>query len=357
MAIISEMQEETRPSVPFNASLDPSNPLGFLEKALDFIGKESDFLLKDSAEKEIAAAVTVAKKKRLSEVEKKKEETVNPIEKKLTKESAPPVEPMEVEKPNKESLKPTEPMEVDDKLKEEGKSSGPIVPNKGNGLDFEKYSWTQNLQEVTITIPVPSGTKSRSVTCEIKKNRVKVGLKGQDPIIDGEFFNAVKPDDCFWNIEDQKVISVLLTKQDQMQWWKYCVKGEPEIDTQKVEPESSKLSDLDPETRSSVEKMMFDQRQKQMGLPTSDEIEKQDMMKKFMSQHPEMNFSNANLVSKSVSSGNLSSMDMAEHEDGLMKLMSCGWFGVWLQYACRKALADSQPRIRGRFAKTEEMMH
>ncbi|KAF3528886.1 hypothetical protein DY000_02038671 [Brassica cretica] len=292
MAIISEMQEEKRPSVPFEASLDPSNPLGFLEKAFDFIGKESDLLLKDSAEKDIATAVTAAKK-RLSEAEKKKKaekETVKPIEKKSTKESLPPMEPMEVEKPKKESLKPTEPMEVD---KQEEEKSGPIVPNKGNGLDFEKYSWTQNLQEVTVTIPVPSGTKSRSVTCEIKKNRLKVGLKGQEPIVDGEFFNAVKPDDCFWNIEDQKVVSVLLTKQDQMQWWKCCVKGEPEIDTQKVEPESSKLSDLDPETRSSVEKMMFDQRQKQMGLPTSDEIEKQDMMKKFMSQHPEINFSNA----------------------------------------------------------------
>lgn len=25
-----------------------------------------------------------------------------------------------------------------------------------------------------------------------------------------------------------------------------------------------------------------------------------------------------------------------------------------VQYACRKALADNQPRVRGRFAKTEE---
>lgn len=56
--------------------------------------------------------------------------------------------------------------------------------------------------------------------------------------------------------EDQKSVSVLLTKKDQMDWWKCCVKGEPEIDTQKAEPESSKLSDLDPETRSTVEKMM-----------------------------------------------------------------------------------------------------
>ena len=56
--------------------------------------------------------------------------------------------------------------------------------------------------------------------------------------------------------EDQKSISVLMTKQNQMNWWKSLVKGDPEIDTQKVEPETSKLSDLDSETRSTVEKLM-----------------------------------------------------------------------------------------------------
>lgn len=56
-------------------------------------------------------------------------------------------------------------------------------PNDGNGFDHEKYSWTQTLQEVTVQIKIPEGTKSRAVACDIKSKTLKAGLKGQPPIL------------------------------------------------------------------------------------------------------------------------------------------------------------------------------
>ncbi|KAL8277360.1 hypothetical protein RQP46_010200 [Phenoliferia psychrophenolica] len=148
------------------------------------------------------------------------------------------------------------------------------------------YVWRQTLQDVTVSIPVPAGSKGRDLVVEIRKKQLKVGLKGQPPIIEGELAKEVKVDDSTWTLEDSREISLHLEKVNQQTWWANVVTSAPPIDTTKINPENSKLSDLDGDTRAMVEKMM------QMGKPTSDEQKKAEMLKKFQDQHPEMDFSN-----------------------------------------------------------------
>ena len=152
-----------------------------------------------------------------------------------------------------------------------------MKPNPGNGYDLENYSWAQTLQDLTVSINVPSGTKAKQLDVIIEPKKLSVGLKGADPILAGILSESVQPSECSWSIMDGKVVEVYLQKVNTMSWWSMVVEGEPELNTQKVQPENSKLSDLDGETRATVEKMMFDQRQKAMNKPTYDEMNKQDI--------------------------------------------------------------------------------
>jgi hypothetical protein len=129
------------------------------------------------------------------------------------------------------------------------------------------YTWRQELGELDIIVPVPKGTRAKDLSIVIAKKKLSVGLKGKDKIFDGELCQEVKLDDSTWTLrmchqnspispfilsatEDQEAVHIHLEKLNKQQWWENVLTHHPKIDVRKIQPENSKLSELDGETRS-----------------------------------------------------------------------------------------------------------
>lgn len=172
-------------------------------------------------------------------------------------------------------------------------------PPLGNGGTVpNKYTWTQILSEVNINAPLPDGTRARDISVTITKTSLKIALKKNLPntyICNAKLTKPINVDETLWTIEDSNRLTISLQKVNTMEWWDSVCVDDPKIDVKKIQPENSSLGDLDGETRQTVEKMMHDQRQKAMNLPSSDEQKKLDILEKFKKQHPEMDFSKAKI--------------------------------------------------------------
>jgi hypothetical protein len=123
---------------------------------------------------------------------------------------------------------------------------------------------------------------AKQLDVSITASHVKVVHKPSGRcLLEGEFCFPVSPSNCFWKIEKNKAkhLLVLSLEKQEERIWQCLLKGDPEIDTSKVD-NSKKLDDFDPETQGAIRKVMYEQQRKQMGLPTTEEEKQHELLRK-----------------------------------------------------------------------------
>ena len=115
--------------------------------------------------------------------------------------------------------------------------------------------------EATVYYYLPDGTKAKDLKIDMSIKHCKIQIRGET-VVDADWSKPIKLEDSLWCIETdndgKRCIQLSLTKLKDQNWWTCIFEGDDKINTGSVEPENSKLGDLDGETRGVVEKMMYD---------------------------------------------------------------------------------------------------
>lgn len=140
--------------------------------------------------------------------------------------------------------------------------------NKGiepinNGNEFNTYKWTQNHKDVSIVIYLEKGLKPRDIQVNFFPNSISVfNKKNNSLLLSGDLYSIIKAENSLWYFDEDNNLVLELDKKKFDEWWKFALKGEPEINLQKIVTPNGSLEDLDQETRMTIDKMLFEEKMK-----------------------------------------------------------------------------------------------
>lgn len=198
--------------------------------------------------------------------------------------------PQDSDNSNNKSLLSKLSSSVKSKSKVRYTDEGKQVPI-GNGGSTSRYVWTQTLEEVTVHIPIPEGVRAKELdvsigadSLSIHKKKVveevivsEVNAENNDNNYDilpleGRLFARIRPSESTWTLEDSAGGSSniqLILEKVQKTWWETVISGDtPLIDATMVDS-TRHIGTYDEETQSEIRRIMHDQRQERLGLPTS----------------------------------------------------------------------------------------
>ncbi len=114
----------------------------------------------------------------------------------------------------------------------------------------------------------------------------------------------IKPDECTWSLLPGDHIHVNISllfyllyliwfillnlvkinkqiylEKTEERWWEKLLDKEEKLDIKNMNPEKP-IEDLEPEAQAKIKQLMYDEQQKRLGLPTSEQQQYQDVLKK-----------------------------------------------------------------------------
>lgn len=200
--------------------------------------------------------------------------------------------PKEVKKSSESDLKKVEKINKDfsdksiDSQKEKLKKQQEVFQSNAssyNGAIRESYSWGQNINDIDIQVKLDANIKSsKDVKIKIEKEHLQVLVKAENgtfkQLIDDRLPWKIKPDESTWSLHPGDHIHIYLEKASE-RWWEHLLVSEEKLDLKNMNPEKP-MEDLDQESQAKLKQMMFDEQQKRLGLPTSEQQKTTDMLKK-----------------------------------------------------------------------------
>lgn len=218
------------------------------------------------ASKQAAKGTVLPAKATEDGTESDKEKKVVPAAKEITKDDTGMTDKEKSTKPAAASAKETTIRYTND---------GKQIPI-GNGGSTSRYVWTQTLEEVTVHIPIPNGTRAKDLNVKIDAHSLSVKRKDGNHAalspLEGMFFARIRPDECTWTIESSSSsMTTLQLTLDKIQktWWDIVISGDtPLIDTTMVDS-SRHIDTYDDKTQAQIRRIIHDQRQERLGLSSS----------------------------------------------------------------------------------------
>mmetsp|Transcript_77616 Transcript_77616/g.180009 ORF Transcript_77616/g.180009 Transcript_77616/m.180009 type:complete len:280 (+) Transcript_77616:46-885(+) len=95
-----------------------------------------------------------------------------------------------------------------------------------------KYSWTNGgdeSEDVKVFVPIEDTVKSKDCDVKITKKTLRLGLKGQEPIVEDSLWKECDPEESSWEIgkeDGRRCIIVSIFKKTKWDRWEYLVKCE-----------------------------------------------------------------------------------------------------------------------------------